>query len=139
MIDYQIVTFNCFDERGAAIYHTNVVMCVGEKIAVICLDTIENSGERNLLTESLLKNNHEIIEISVEQMNRFAGNMLEVRNNKNENYLLMSASAHESLNEKQLRQIENHAQIVSANIETIEAVGGGSVRCMLAEIFCEKK
>lgn len=139
MIGYNVVSFNCFDENGAVIYHTNVVMCVGEKLAIVCLDTIKNSDERNLLTKSLIETNHEIIEISIEQMNRFAGNMLEVHNNKNEKFLLMSVSAHKSLNKKQLTQIEKHAKILSADIETIEAVGGGSVRCMLAEIFCEKK
>ena len=139
MIDYEPVTFHCFDENGAAIYHTNVVMCVGEKLAVVCLDTIENAEEREKVLKNLRETDHEIIEISIEQMNRFAGNMLEVRNVKNENFLLMSASARQSLTEKQLKQIKKHAKILSADIETIEAVGGGSVRCMLAEIFCEKK
>lgn len=138
-IGYEPVTFVCLDENGAAIYHTNVVMCVGEKLAVVCLDAIENSAEREKVVESLTRNNHEIVEISLAQMNRFAGNMLEVRSRENENYLIMSATARAALNEKQIEQIERHARILSAEIETIEAVGGGSVRCMLAEIFCEKK
>jgi hypothetical protein len=139
LIGYETVSFTSTDETGAEIYHTNVMMCVGERFAVVCLETIKNLEERKSVAESLEKTNHEIIEISYAQMNRFAGNMLEVRNRQNENYLLMSASAHQSLNANQAAAIEKHAKILSANIEIIEAVGGGSVRCMLAEIFCEKK
>jgi hypothetical protein len=139
MIGYEPISFVCSDEKGAGIYHTNVVMCVGEKLAVICLDTIKHFTERDLVTKTLIETNHEIIEISPAQMIQFAGNMLEVRNNQGKSYLLMSASAHKSLNENQIKQIRKHAKILSANIETIEAVGGGSVRCMLAEIFCEKR
>jgi len=139
LIDYEPVSFLAADENGASIYHTNVVMCVGERVAVVCLETIKNSAQRKSVAESLAKTSHEIIEISFAQMNRFAGNMLEVRSLQNKNYLLMSASAHESLTEKQIAVIEKHARILSANIETIEAVGGGSVRCMVAEIFCEKR
>jgi len=139
LIGYKPVIFVSTDENDAEIYHTNVVMCVGERLAVICLGTIKNLAERKLVAESLAKTNHETIEISFAQMNRFAGNMLEVRSRQNVNYLLMSASAHESLTEKQIDKIQRHARILSANVETIEAVGGGSVRCMLAEIFCKKK
>jgi len=138
MINYSLVSFVCLDANGAEIYHTNVIMCVGEKLAVVCLDTIKNSAERNLVEESLRETNHEIVEISFEQMNDFAGNMLEVRNRQGKSFLLMSEAAHKSLNESQIEQIEKHAEILSSDIETIEAVGGGSVRCMLAEIFCEK-
>jgi len=139
LIGYEPITFVCLDDAGAEIYHTNVVMCVGERLAIICLDSIKNSVERDLVTKTLIKTNHEIVEILPTQMNRFAGNMLEVRNNQRKKYLLMSAAAHESLDKKQISQIRKHTEILSANIETIEAVGGGSVRCMLAEIFCEKK
>ncbi|MBA4184740.1 MAG: amidinotransferase [Acidobacteria bacterium] len=136
---YKTVSFVCLDKAGAEIYHTNVVMCVGERVAIVCLDTIKNLEERELVAESLINTNHEIVEISIEQMNRFAGNMLEVRNSQNKSYLLMSATAHKSLNEKQTEQIEKHAEILSSDITTIETVGGGSVRCMLAEIFCERR
>ncbi len=139
LINYKTVSFVCLDETGGEIYHTNVVMCVGTRLAIVCLETIKNTEERKLVAESLVNTNHEIVEISVEQMNRFAGNMLEVRSSQNKNYLLMSASAHKSLNEKQIEQIENYAEILSSDIATIETVGGGSVRCMLAEIFCEKR
>ena len=138
-IDYEPVSFLAADENGASIYHTNVVMCVGEHLAVVCLETIKNPAQRKSVTESLAKTSHEIIEISFAQMNRFAGNMLEVRNNRDERFLLMSASAHESLTEEQIAAVEKRVRILSANIETIEAVGGGSARCMVAEIFCEKR
>lgn len=138
MIDYKPVAFHCSDENGAAVYHTNVVMCVGEKFAVACLDAIKNLAERNLLIESLTETNHEIVEISPAQMNRFAGNMLEVRSNQGKSFTLMSVTAQQSLSENQIAQIEKYTTILSADIATIEAVGGGSVRCMLAEIFCEK-
>lgn len=139
MIGYKPISFVCLDAEGAEIYHTNVVMCVGEKFAVVCLDTIKNSAERNLVAGSLRETNHEIIKISFEQMNSFAGNILEVRNRQGKSFLLMSEAAHKSLNESQIEQIEKHAEILSSDIETIEAVGGGSVRCMLAEIFCDKR
>jgi hypothetical protein len=139
LIDYKPVSFVSTDENGAEIYHTNVVMCVGERLAVICLETIRNPAERNRVAESLVKTNHELLEISCGQMNRFAGNMLEVRNNRDERFLLMSASAQQALKAHQVAVIEKYAKILSANIETLEAVGGGSVRCMLAEIFCARK
>lgn len=137
-IGYEPITFVCLDAQGAEIYHTNVVMCVGERLAIVCLDTIENRTERGKVEKSLIETNHEIVEISLAQTNDFAGNMLEVRSSDNKNYLIMSARARKLLNEKQSKQIEKYARILSAQIETIEAVGGGSVRCMMAEIFCEK-
>jgi len=139
LIGYKTVSFVCLDEASAEIYHTNVVMCVGTQLAIVCLETIKNTKEEKFVRESLINTSHEIVEISVEQMNQFAGNMLEVRSNQNKNYLLMSVSAHKSLNKKQIEQIEKHAEILSSDIATIEAVGGGSVRCMVAEIFCEKR
>jgi len=138
-VGYVPVSLVCLDASGAEIYHTNVVMCIGEKFAVVCLDTIKNSAERSLVFGSLRETNHEIVEISFEQMNRFAGNMLEVRSRQGKSFLLMSGAARKSLNKSQIEQIEKHAEILSSDIETIEAVGGGSVRCMMAEIFCEKR
>lgn len=137
-IGYKPLSFICLDAEGAPVYHTNVVMCVGEKLAIVCLNSIKNAEERSAVAKNLIKTNHEIVEISFDQMNRFAGNMLEVRNRKGKSFLLMSASARKSLTGKQIEQIEKHAEILSSEIETIEEVGGGSARCMLAEIFCEK-
>lgn len=138
-IDYEPIIFDAADARGAAIYHTNVMMAVGERLAIVCLAAIKNPAERKSVAEKLTQTNHEIVEISFAQMNRFAGNALEVQNRAGEKFLLMSAAARGSLDANQIERIEKYAQILSSNIETIEAVGGGSVRCMLAEIFCAKK
>lgn len=138
-IDYEPISFTAADAAGAEIYHTNVMMSVGERLAIVCLEAIKSPAEKDLIIEKLTRTDHEIVEISFGQMNRFAGNMLEVRNRKNEKLLLMSASARQSLDANQIGRIEQHAEILSSNIETIEAVGGGSVRCMLAEIFCARK
>jgi len=139
MLAYKPIAFVSLDEKGGEIYHTNVAMCVGEKFAIICLDTIKNTREKESVAKSLRKTKHEIIEISMEQMSQFAGNMLEVRNRFGKSFLLMSKAARRCLSELQTNQIQKYTKILSANIETIEAVGGGSVRCMMAEIFCEKE
>ena len=117
------------------IYHTNVMMCVAEEFCVICLDTIDDKKERKLVIEELKKSGKEIIAISEEQMHQFAGNMLQVRNDQGEKFLVMSASAHNSLNAQQIAQITKYCQIVSSDLNTIETCGGGSARCMMAEVF----
>ena len=120
-----------------AIYHTNVMMCVADKFAVICLDSIDNKIEKENVIETLIKSGKEIIEITEEQKYRFAGNMLQVMGNKP--YLVMSNSAYNSLSESQIKTIEDHCPIVHSSLDTIEACGGGSARCMMAEIFLPKK
>ena len=120
------------------IYHTNVMMCVAEEFCVICLDTIDDKKERKLVIEQLKKSGKEIIAISEEQMHQFAGNMLQVRNDQDEKFLVMSASAHNSLNAQQIAQITKYCQIVSSDLNTIETCGGGSARCMMAEVFLPK-
>lgn len=117
------------------IYHTNVMMCLGETFAVICADCIDDKKERKMVLDHLKKDNKEIILITEDQVNNFAGNMLEVRGNNNKHYLVMSAAAHQSLTEKQIAQLQKHAEILSSSLDTIEACGGGSARCMMAEIF----
>ena len=115
------------------IYHTNVMMCVANDFAIICLDTIDEAEERQKVINSLTKTGKEIIEISEAQKNQFAGNMLQVMGDKP--YLVMSKSAHESLTDTQVASIEKHCPIISSSLDTIEACGGGSARCMMAEIF----
>lgn len=119
------------------IYHTNVMMCVAEEFAVICLDTIDDKKERKLVADSLTQDGKEIITISEDQMNNFAGNMLQVKG-ENDKYLIMSKTAHDSLTEKQTESIEKHCKILSSDLSTIETHGGGSARCMLAEVFIPK-
>jgi len=119
------------------IYHTNVMLSVADKYAILCADSITDKNELKNITEKLLSTNKEIIEISIEQMKHFAGNMLQVSNNKGEQFLAMSSQAYNSLNVEQIKKIENHNQILHSDITSIETAGGGSVRCMLAEIFLE--
>ncbi len=117
------------------IYHTNVMMCLAEKFAVICLDTIDDKKERKNVIKHLKADGKEIIAISEAQMHQFAGNMLQVRGHGDQRYLVMSKAAHDSLTEAQIAQIENYCPILSSSLETIETCGGGSARCMMAEIF----
>ena len=116
-----------------AIYHTNVMMCVANDFAIVCLDTIDEAEERQKVKDSLNRTGKEIIEISEAQKHRFAGNMLQVLGDQP--YLVMSKSAHESLTDTQVASIEKHCPIISSSLDTIEACGGGSARCMMAEIF----
>ena len=119
-----------------AIYHTNVMMCVADNYVVICLDTIDEMGERQKVIDSLTKTKKEIIEISEAQKQLFAGNMLQVMGDQA--YLVMSKSAHDSLTKNQIETIEKYNPIISSSLDVIEACGGGSARCMMAELFLPK-
>lgn len=129
--------FQSFEGERLQIYHTNVMMCIAEEFAVICLDTIDDKKERKLVADSLVQDGKEVISISEEQMNNFAGNMLQVQG-ETEKYLVMSKAAHDSLAEKQIQSIEKYCKILSSDLTTIETHGGGSARCMLAEVFIPK-
>ncbi|WP_448699495.1 citrulline utilization hydrolase CtlX [Mucilaginibacter sp. AW1-3] len=131
---YRAVEFHAVDGKGKAIYHTNVLMCMGEKFVVICLDSITDEEERTLLIDSFTITGKEIIEITLEQMNAFAGNMLELENDKGEHLLVMSASAYHSLTTQQITHLEKYCKLVYADLNTIETNGGGSARCMIAEV-----
>ena len=121
------------------IYHTNVMMCIGSTFAVICADCIDDKKERKMVLDSLKADEKEIILITEDQMNNFAGNMLEVVGADERRYLVMSAAAHKALTKKQVAQLEEHATILSSSLDTIEACGGGSARCMMAEVFLPMK
>lgn len=139
--DYAPIIFEAFqtvDSERKLIYHTNVMMCLGENFAVICSDCIDDKKERKMVLDNLKENGKEIILITEAQMNNFAGNMLEVRGTNDKRYLVMSAAAHQSLTPKQIEQLEKHAEILSSSLDTIEACGGGSARCMMAEIFLQR-
>lgn len=136
--EYSPVVFNANQTVNGvrkAIYHTNVMMCIGEAFAVICLDTIDDKKERKHVVKQLREDGKEIIAISEEQVNHFAGNMLQVRGASEKRYLVMSASAHNILNTTQVSAIEKHCEILSSDLGTIETLGGGSARCMMAEVF----
>jgi hypothetical protein len=133
---YELIAFHAFDEQKQAIYHTNVVMSVGDHFMVVCFDSITNEEERHIIKQSTSK---EIIEITMEQLHNFAGNMLELINKDGEHILVMSSRAYQSLTAQQITQLEKHARIIHAPLTTIENLGGGSARCMIAEIFLSKK
>lgn len=142
--DYKSVVFDAVDQNGNPIYHTNVMMCIGSKVAIVCLEAIVDSEEnkaagissRQNVSASLKAAGKEIMEISFEQMNNFAGNMLEVHNEKGENFIIMSATARKSLTADQVKFLNSKfSRILSPHLDTIEENGGGSARCMMAEIM----
>ncbi len=140
--EYSPVIFEAFQTVNGErkpIYHTNVMMCIGDTFAVICADCIDDKKERKMVLDSLKGDEKEIILITETQVNLFAGNMLEVKDAEDRRYLVMSASAHQSLTKKQITQLEEHITIISSNLDTIEACGGGSARCMMAEIFLPRE
>ncbi len=136
---YEKMAFSALDGQGQEIYHTNVMMALGESFAIICLDTVRDAAERDQLVHQLLATHKEIIEISLPQMMAFAGNMLQVRSQDGTPYLVMSEQAFRSLRPDQVAQIERHTHILHSPIYTIEKYGGGSARCMMAEVFLEER
>lgn len=117
------------------IYHTNVMMALGEDFCVICLDSIDDKKERKIVLDHLKKDGKEIIKITEKQMHHFAGNMLQVLGSNDKRYIAMSSAAYHSLNKLQIEIIEGHCEIIHSSLETIETCGGGSARCMMAEVF----
>lgn len=136
---YTAVTFKADDQDGFPIYHTNVMMCIGDDFVVICLESIQNYQEREMVMQYLIQTEKEIIEISMNQMNHFAGNMLQVKNKKGDGLLVMSEQAYTSLTEMQVFLLEKYCRLVHSPLDTIEKNGGGSARCMLAEIHLEER
>lgn len=139
--EYLPIPFKAYQtvkEKRFPIYHTNVMMCVGSEIAVICFDSIDDIAEKKLVSKSLKEDGKTIIEISEQQLGAYAGNMLEVQNKKGEKFLVMSTQAYKSLDASQIKNIEEHLKILHSPINTIETLGGGSARCMMAEIFNAK-
>ena len=133
--NYTPIAFNASDDEQRPIYHTNVMMCVGERFAVICLDAIPDEIDRKKLVHELQTTGHEIIPISLDQMKNFAGNMLEVLDNNDGHILVMSKTAHDILTPDQLSRLTKYARIISPDVHLIERAAGGSVRCMMAELF----
>ena len=134
-LGYSPVLFKAVDADGMEIYHTNVMMHVGSEIAVVCLESIEDPAQRAKVRESLEGTGKTIVEISFDQMNHFAGNMLELRNKDGEPCLIMSHTAYESLSDEQIDFLESKMTLITPDLECIEQNGGGSARCMIAEIF----
>lgn len=138
-LNYKPVHFHSYDKNEKEIYHTNVMMCIGEKFVVICLDSITDKQERELITLSLSETGHQIIDITFEQMNNFVGNMLVIQTNDNKSILALSQSSFDSLTTLQKKELEKFCELVPLSIKTIEIIGGGSARCMIEEVFLESK
>jgi len=133
-MNYKPVVFDATDGNGRAIYHTNVLMCVADRYVVICLESIADPEQRQFVSETIIKSGKKIIAITLHQMNHFAGNMLQVENDKAEKLLVMSSQAYDSLTTEQAEVLNSYNRIIHSPLTTIETNGGGSARCMMAEV-----
>jgi hypothetical protein len=131
---YDVVAFDAVDRNGIPIYHTNVLMNVGESVAVICDEAIAREDQRAAVLNRLQETGHEIVKLSFDQLDAFAGNMLELRSKSGKRVLAMSSRAWSSLNNSQREILLANGEVISASIDNIERSAGGSVRCMLAEV-----
>ena len=138
-MNYEIVAFNAVDGNGKQIYHTNVIMCVGDMFAVICLEAIPDLDERLMVRNSLEQSGKRVVDITLGQMNQFAGNMLEIKSQKGQKMLVMSSSAYHSLTPLQIDILDDYCTIHHFDLSMIEGNGGGSARCMMAEIHLPMK
>ena len=129
------IAYQTIDNNRLPIYHTNVMMCLGENFSVICLDAIDDGKERKNVVKNLKEDGKEVITITENQVNNFAGNMLQLKNNRGEKFIIMSDSAYDCLTENQRKKLEVHGTLLHSSLDTIEACGGGSARCMMAEVF----
>lgn len=142
LMNYKLMSFHAYhtiEGKRQPIYHTNVMMCVGTSLAVICAECIDDHAERFEVLNLLQRSGKEIVKLSEKQIEKFAGNMLEVHNAKNEKIIVMSSRAFASLEAFQLQRIAKHCAIIHSPLDTIETCGGGSARCMMAEIFLPRK
>lgn len=139
MMDYEAVVFEAVDRDGIPIYHTNVMMALGSTFCVICLEAIHHPQERTAVVASLEKTGKEIIDLNYDQVYEFAGNMLQVRGTEGKTYLVMSERAYRSLRPDQIQRLEAHTNLLYSPLDVIETYGGGSARCMMAEIFLPKR
>ncbi len=138
-MNYKICSFYSFDTGQKPVYHTNVMMCLGDTFALICLDSILDLDEKLKVKHTLENSGKRIVEISIDQMNAFAGNMLLIKNTRNQKLLVMSETAYKSLTKKQIEILDQYANIIHVELGVIETLGGGSARCMLAEIHLPSK
>lgn len=135
LMDYEVVDFHSADRNGDPVYHTNVVMSVGERFALICLESVKAPEEKKKLYEHFRLTGKEVIEISLEQMHAFAGNLLQLTNKESRNIIVLSRTAMDALPEDQKERLSRHGELLTVAIPTIEKYGGGSARCMIAEVF----
>ena len=139
LLRYRPVFFHAHDRSGKAIYHTNVMMNIGNGYAVICMDSIHDEKEKQLILQELQNSDKEIVDISFEQMNAFCGNMIELKTQDKKNILAMSQTAFDNLSSLQKDILEKYCELLPLKIHTIEKIGGGSVRCMISEIFLPQR
>ena len=135
LMNYELVTFTSFDSSHQMIYHTNVMMCLGDDFSIICLESIHDEKEKKLVQSKLNSTHHEIIEISTDQMQHFCGNCLPLENKSGQKFLVMSDRAFSNFKKDQLTMIEKFWSIIHSNLNTLETIGGGGARCMIAELF----
>ncbi|PRY52650.1 hypothetical protein B0I27_105116 [Arcticibacter pallidicorallinus] len=138
LLNYDVVSFHAADQAGRPIYHTNVMMCVGKGFALVCLESIHNEQERSGFLSSLIETNKEIIPVSLDQMNHFSANILQIENVEGESLIVMSSGAYKAMNEIQHSALTRYGRIIYSPLNTIERIGGGSARCMIAEIYPPK-
>lgn len=134
-LEYEAIAFHAFDARGVAVYHTNVMMSVGSSVAVVCLESIRDGAERMAVGRRLEASGHELLPITLAQVDEFAGNLLELGSRSDGALFVLSQRARRALRPDQVGALELHGRIVSADLDTIETHGGGSARCMIAEVF----
>ena len=142
ILHYDLFTFKAnqtYNNNRVPIYHTNVMMSLGEKFVVICLESIDDIAEKSKIISLLKKLKKEIIEINEKQVENFAGNLLQVENKKREKFIVMSSKAYNCFSKNQIEKLNKHGKIIHSNLDVIEKIGGGSARCMIAENFLQKK
>ena len=142
ILHYDLFTFKAnqtYNNNRVPIYHTNVMMSLGEKFVVICLESIDDITEKSKIISLLKKLKKEIIEINEKQVENFAGNLLQVENKKREKFIVMSSKAYNCFSKNQIEKLNKHGKIIHSNLDVIEKIGGGSARCMIAENFLQKK
>lgn len=138
LLNYNVVSFHATDQAGRAVYHTNVMLCIGSGFALVCLESIHEEEERSRFLSSLIETNKEIIPISLDQMNHFSANMLHIENVDGQSLIVMSSGAYAALTEAQHSALTRYGKIIHSPLSTIERIGGGSARCMIAEIHPPK-
>jgi hypothetical protein len=135
LMNYELVLFSSYDQNDKLIYHTNVMMCIADGFAIVCIDAIQNADEKRQVKLRLEETSHRVIEISLTQMHHFCANCLLLQNQKGDSFLIMSDNAFEHFMDEQIKAINNYCRIIHSDLSTIEKYGGGGARCMLAELF----
>jgi len=135
LLNYRVISFSAFDHTGDFIYHTNVMMNIGAKFAVLCTESFGDAQERERVTKALHESKHEIVDISLGQLRSFCGNVLELKDSQGNSRIVMSQRAYNHFSDAQRSRLQSYGELIYCDISTIETYGGGGARCMLAELF----